>query len=255
MDSAQQAFDASLLEGTFNVEMAGRTIELESHQMVFNPTGFGRNLAPLIANHIHPGSVVCEVGIGSGVLCILAGLIGAEVIGLDINPHAVHMARRNWQRNQLPEHKARFLHSEVFSALAADPQQRFDLIWSNPPLLPKIDSLDQAIHDREGFEVAGEHGRQVLDGVLGHAHKWLNSGGHAMTIATSLQGWRDTEQLLERDWQSYEVLREVELELTDECGPPYIDWWLEQQANDGEERIYQQNGKWMHKLWYLEACK
>jgi methylase of polypeptide subunit release factors len=255
MDSVREAFEPKLLENIFNVEMAGRTIELQSHQMVFNPTGFGRNLAPLIAAHIHPESAVCEVGIGSGVLCILAGLIGAEVTGLDINPHSVHMARRNWRRNQLPDDKARFLHSKVFSALATDPQQRFDLIWSNPPLLPKIDSIDQAIHDREGFEVAGENGRQVLDGVLGHAHEWLNPGGRAITIATSLQGWRDTEQLLERNWQSYEVLREIELELTDECGPPYIDWWLKQQANDGEVRIYPQDGKWMHKLWYLEACK
>jgi methylase of polypeptide subunit release factors len=255
MDSISEPFDATLLEGTFAAEMAGRTIELESHQMVFNPTGFGRNLAPLIADRIRPSSDVCEVGIGSGVLCILAGLIGARVTGLDINPHAVHMARRNWRRNQLADSDARFMCSEVFSALASDPGQRFDLIWSNPPLLPRIDSVDQAINDREGFEVAGEHGRQVLDGVLGQAHKWLKPGGRAITIATSLQGWHDTERLLARDWQSYQVLREIELELTDECGPPYIDWWLEQQANDGEERIYQQDGKWMHKLWYLEACK
>jgi len=255
MDSVEEIFEPTLLEGIFNVEMAGRTIELESHRMVFNPTDFGRNLAPLVAAHIRPGSAVCEVGIGSGVLCILAGLIGAEVTGLDINPHAVHMSRRNWRRNQLPDNKARFLHSEVFSALAADPQTRFDLIWSNPPLLPKIDTVDQAIHDREDFEVAGERGRRVLDGVLGQAHGWLRPGGRVLTIATSLQGWRDTEQLLERDWQSYEVLRELELELTDECGPPYIDWWLEQQVDDGEERIYPRDGKWMHKLWFLEACK
>lgn len=255
MDNVEDFFDSTLLEGTFHVEMAGHTIALESHRMVFNPTGFGRNLAPLVAAHIHPDSAVCEVGIGSGVLCVLAGLIGANVTGLDINSHAVHMARRNWRRNQLPDNKARFLHSEVFSALAAEPQSRFDLIWSNPPLLPKIDTVDQAIHDREGFEVAGARGRRVLDGVLGQAHRWLRPGGRALTIATSLQGWRDTEQLLERDWRRYDVLRELELELTGECGPPYIDWWLEQQANDGEERIYQQDGKWMHKLWFLEACK
>jgi methylase of polypeptide subunit release factors len=167
----------------------------------------------------------------------------------------VHMARRNWQRNKLPDNKARFLQSEVFSALDESTQARFDVIWSNPPLLPKIETIDQSIHDREGYEVAGEHGRRVLDGVLGQAHRWLRPNGRALTIATSLQGWRDTERLLQRDWRNYEILREVELELTGECGPPYINWWLKQQANDGEERIYQQDGKWMHKLWFLEARK
>ena len=255
MDSVAEQFDPVLLEEPFNVEMAGHTIKLESHRMVFNPTSFGRNMAPLIAAHIKPDSTVCEIGIGGGVLCILAGLIGADVTGLDINPHAVHMARRNWRRNQLPDNKARFLQSEVFSALPQVEQNSFDLIWSNPPLLPKIATIDQSVHDREGYEVAGENGRRVLDGVLGQAHRWLRAGGRALTIATSLQGWRHTERLLERDWQSYAVLREIELELTGECGPPYIDWWLEQQANDGEERIYQQKDKWMHKVWYLEACK
>ena len=53
---------------------AGQAIQLQSHQMVFNPTRFGLNLAPLLADRVSPGATVCEIGIGSGVLCILAGM-------------------------------------------------------------------------------------------------------------------------------------------------------------------------------------
>ena len=251
-DHVEDPFDPELLEGVFHVEMADQPIELQSHRMVFNPTSFGRNLAPLLAARMTPGMSVCEVGIGGGVLCILAGKLGAgHVTGLDINPHAVHMARRNWVRNGLPEHGAQFLQSRGFGALGNGGS--FDLVWSNPPVLPVIDTLDQAVVDRDGFEVAGAHGRGVLDGMLKGARARRNPGGRLVTIATSLQGWLETVRLLESEWGSYQVLQMLELELTDECGPPYIDWWLGQEARDGEARIYQRNGKWLHKVWYLEA--
>ena len=185
----------------------------------------------------------------------MAGLLGATVTGLDINPQAVHMTRRNWASNDLPPEHGRFMQSTVFSALPDTDAESFDLVWSNPPLLPQLDFVDQTIRDREGYEVAGEHGRRVLDGVLGHAQKWLKPGGRAVTIATSVQGWGDTQRLLEQSWERFEIIRELELELTDECGPEYIQWWLDQEANDGEERVYQRDGKWLHKVWFLEAWR
>lgn len=254
MDRVDETFHPDHLEDVFHVEMAEQTIELESHRMVFNPTSFGRNLAPLLAARIEPGMSVCEVGIGGGVLCILAGKLGAaHVTGLDINPHAVHMAGRNWARNGLPEERARFLESQVFSGLQGT--ERFDLVWSNPPVLPSIDTLDQTVVDRDGFEVAGDRGRAVLDGMLIGGRSRLKPSGRLVTIATSLQGWNETARLLESEWGGYEILKTLELELTDECGPPYIDWWLGEEARDGEARIYERDGKWLHKVWFLEASQ
>ena len=255
LDLVKDPFDPSLLEHNFDIEAAGQAIQLQSHQMVFNPTRFGLNLAPLIAERIKPGTKVCEIGIGGGVLCILGGLLGANVTGLDINAQAVHMTRRNWARNDLPEGNGRFMQSQVFGALDATEAASFDLVWSNPPLLPQLDFVDQTIRDREGYEVAGEHGRQVLDGVLAPAQPWLRPGGRAVTIATSVQGWAATEELLKTAWSGYEIIRELELELTDECGPEYIKWWQSQDALDGQERVYQRDGKWLHKVWFLEAWR
>jgi len=122
-------------------------------------------------------------------------------------------------------------------------------------LLPRLDAVDQRIYDREGYEVAGEQGRQVLDDVLTGSRSWLKPGGRLVTIATSVQGWAATEELLMNRWSRYEIIRELELELTSECGPAYIDWWQSEQAKDGEERIYQRDGKWLHKVWFLEATR
>ena len=252
-DKVDAPFDANLLEHDFDVEAAGRPIALQSHRMVFNPTRFGLNLAPLLAERIEPETNVCEIGIGSGVLCILAGLLGARVTGLDINPQAVHMTRRNWARNQLPQQNGRFMQSKVFGALSESDRESFDLVWSNPPLLPQLDSADQQIRDRDGYEIAGDQGRRVLDGVLDGAQPWLKPGGRVVTIATSVQGWAATGALLANRWSQHEIIRELELELTSECGPAYINWWQSEQAKDGEERIYKRDGKWLHKVWFLEA--
>ena len=162
------------------------------------------------------------------------------------------MARRNWQRNGLPAKGARFHQSSMFSALDAD-SARFDLVWSNPPVLPLVDVIDQTVNDRDGFEVAGVDGRSVLDGMLSQAKGKLSPDGRMLTIATSLQGWRETARLLDSFWTSHTILMELELELTDECGPLYVDWWLAQEVLDGEARIYRQGHAWFHKVWFIEA--
>ena len=57
------------------------------------------------------------------------------------------------------------------------------------------------------------------------------------------------------DVERFEIIKELELEVTDECGPDYIQWWLEQGTKEGEERVYKRDGKWLHKVWFLEAWR
>jgi ribosomal protein L11 methylase PrmA len=44
---------------------------------------------------------VCDVGCGSGILGIVAGLRGAKVICTDLNPYAVKKAKINGKLNNI----------------------------------------------------------------------------------------------------------------------------------------------------------
>ena len=108
---------------------------------------------------------------------------------------------------------------------------------------------------RDDFEVAGEGGRLVLDAVLTQAPAFLKPGGRILTIATSLQGQRETEALLNEHFPTWSYVEHLELALTDECGPPYIAWWLAQTEADGQRRVFQHDGDatWWHDVWVLSA--
>jgi len=53
-------------------------IAIGLHPLVWAPTSFARSFAPHLAQLIEPGDRVLELGIGSGVLSILAAKLGAE---------------------------------------------------------------------------------------------------------------------------------------------------------------------------------
>jgi methylase of polypeptide subunit release factors len=222
--------------------------------MVFNPTAFGLTLARWLGPRLSPGTQVCELGLGSGVLSILAGMRRAQVTGLDYNPHAVELTRANWQANGLDGAAGDFRHSNLFEGLGEADEARFDMVWSNPPVLPRLPGQLCPIEDRDGYEVAGADGRLVLDAVLGEAQKYLVPGGRVLTIATSLQGWEQTEARL-KEWSTWTLLEEVDLALTDECGPECVAWWLEHTAEGETPRVFKRDGVWRHKVWFLEAIK
>jgi release factor glutamine methyltransferase len=79
------------------------------------------------------GEDVLEMGCGSGVLSLLAARRGAHVTSVDINPLAVECAARNATANGFAG-AIRTLQSDLFGNLPAE--QRFDLIFWNPPFFP-----------------------------------------------------------------------------------------------------------------------
>ena len=234
------------------IELEGVAMRLATHPRVWSPTSFARSFAEHLVPRVGPGVHALELGLGSGVLSILAGRKGAEISGLDINADAVRMTEQNWASHDLPPKPERFRLSDRFDALR--PSERFDLIWSNPPVLPALDDQPPT-GTRDDFEVSGPDGRLVLDAMLQRAGRHLNPGGSILTIATSLQGQGRTEELLQAGWGSHRTLAHLELALTDECGPAYVDWWQRQTAQDGQRRVFQRDGDptWWHDVWIIAA--
>ena len=230
------------------------SIQLQLHPMVWAPTAFAQNIASHLAKLIKPGDQVLELGLGSGVLAILAAKRGAKLVtGLDINQQAIALSQYNWHNNGLEMVKTDFRCSNLLQALGSADIGRFDLIFSNPPVLPEFECFTQEQNSRNDFEISGRDGRTVLDTMLSQSSTYLKPDGHLLTIATSLQGWRETESMLNTHWHQWETRQMISMELTDECTQPYIDFWQQREREDGQKRVYLQNGRQLHDIWFLQA--
>jgi ribosomal protein L11 methyltransferase len=109
----------------------------------------------LLHDLVAPGATVLDVGCGSGILAMAAGLLGArEAWGIDIDPEALVYARENAAANALGA-RCRFDGTPV-----RDVPGRFDLVLAN---------LSAPVLQREKADLAAKvapHGRLVWSGLL-----------------------------------------------------------------------------------------
>ena len=81
-----------------------------------------------------------DVGTGSGcIACIVAKYTDCQIIGLDISTDALNTALDNASRLNL-FNKAIFRKSDIFSNVK--PGEKFDIIISNPPYIPKKEKAE-----------------------------------------------------------------------------------------------------------------
>lgn len=107
-------------------EYLGLTLVVPPHVQVIEPTS--DLLGRVVLEEAGPGERVLDMGTGSGVNAILAATRGAEVVAVDINPHAVEAARANAERNGVPD-RVEIHRSDLFEAV----EGRFDLVVFDPP--------------------------------------------------------------------------------------------------------------------------
>lgn len=95
---------------------------------VFAPTPMSDLLGRAVLDEVRPSDRVLDMGTGSGVNAILAASRSEQVVGVDINPHAVSAAVANAERNGVAG-RARFFQGDVFGAVDG----LFDLVIIDPP--------------------------------------------------------------------------------------------------------------------------
>jgi len=100
---------------------------------------------------------IVDLGTGSGAIAVALAseLTGAEVIATDVSAEALAVAQRNAVRNGVAG-RIRFVQGDLFAAL--EPNQRFDLIVSNPPYIRRSD-IDTLMPEVSRWEPRG-----ALDG-------------------------------------------------------------------------------------------
>lgn len=144
-----------------------------------------------------------DIGTGSGAiaLSLLSEGLAEVVVALDTSPAALAQAKENLHRSGVAPDRldVRCCPAEIWPAL--DPDERFDLIASNPPYVEDgaVESLQEEIRRFEprGALAAGPDGLAVIRTIVTGAGPYLAPGG-ALFIEIGEQQGSAVGALLER---------------------------------------------------------
>ncbi|HLA67747.1 MAG TPA: peptide chain release factor N(5)-glutamine methyltransferase [Acidimicrobiia bacterium] len=125
-----------------------------------------------------PGSVIVDLGTGSGCLALALkhAFAAARVFGIDVSADALALAGENAAFTGLD---VTFLHGDLFAPLPDDLEGRVDLVVSNPPYVADGDHLPGEIKDHEPHQAlfAGPQGTEMLARIAEEAYWMVGVGG------------------------------------------------------------------------------
>ncbi len=159
-------------------------LSLKLHPQVYEPAEDTFLLAENLA--VKEGDTALDVGTGTGLIALLMARKARYVLGVDVNPLAVELARENARLNGIGN--AEFRLSDLFENVSG----KFDVITFNAPYLPgePEEPIDLAL-------VGGETGREVLDRFIDEVADYLKPGGTVQMVQSSITGVEETLKRLE----------------------------------------------------------
>lgn len=154
-------------------------LRIELDPQVYEPAEDTFLLAEAV--EVRPGEVALDVGTGTGLIALLMAKKARFVLGVDINPKAVEVARRNAGLNGIKNVEFRL--SDLFENVEGE----FDVITFNAPYLPgePQEPIDLAL-------VGGEEGREVIDRFIEEVGNYLKPGGRVYLVQSSITGIKET---------------------------------------------------------------
>ena len=154
----------------------------------------------------------CEVGIGSGCIsiAILHNVETATAVGLDISENALQIAAKNAKRHQVSS-RLDLKISDIFAILK---DEKFDLIVSNPPYIPRQDFeiLQTEVRDFEPTIALtdGKNGLSIIEKIINDAPQFLKPHGFLLMEIGFKQATEVKEMFLPKIWQAIEILPDLQ---------------------------------------------
>ena len=144
---------------------------------------------------VRPGEIALDVGTGTGLIALLMARKAKYVLGVDVNPKAVELARRNARLNGISNVEFRL--SDLFENVSG----RFDVITFNAPYLPgePEKAIDLAL-------VGGKTGREVIDRFIAEVPDHLNENGRVYLVQSSITGVEETMRKFEKAGLGGEII-------------------------------------------------
>ena len=179
-------------------EYLGLTLVVPPHVQVIESTS--DVLGQVVLDEVKQGERVLDMGTGSGVNAILAATRGAEVVAVDLNPHAVEAARSNAERNGVAD-RISIRRSDLF----AEVEGRFDLVVFDPPFrwMKPRDWAEAAITDED---------YRTLTAFFATVREYLVEGGRVLVFFGTTADIGYLERLIEGNGLSFEVVSRRQLE-------------------------------------------
>ena len=137
-----------------------------------------------------------DIGTGSGAIAVSFAYYcrDAEVLGVDINPKAVEVAKRNAIKNNLDNVK--IVKGDMFMEKFDFPNEKYDIIMSNPPYIKSEDikelQLEVSQYEPKNALDGGESGLKFHSQILKIIPNYLNN----KSILIIEIGWDQAEEVV-----------------------------------------------------------
>jgi release factor glutamine methyltransferase len=153
----------------------------------------------------------CALDLCCGSGCIAVALVkntGASVTASDVSPTALAVTRENAELNGVSD-RVKVVSSDLFENIT----EKFDLIVSNPPYIPKkdIDGLDKEVREHEPMLAlcGGEDGLDFYRRIAFEAPNFLKNGGK-LVLEVGINQSKEVEKLLaEAGLEKIQVIRDL----------------------------------------------
>jgi release factor glutamine methyltransferase len=141
-----------------------------------------------------PGAVILDLCCGSGAIgvAVIAGLDSAELYAADVEPTAVHCARRN-----VEPVGGQVFEGDLYAPLPPALRGRVTVLVANAPYVPTdaVPFMPPEARDHEPHVAldGGSDGLDIQRRVIASAPEWLAPGGHLLIETSDRQATRTAE--------------------------------------------------------------